>query len=79
MTIPDLETLSRLLDLLREKGVKSFRCAEIELELGTSADSTKPQDQKPECPCGHPLLEHSLDGCKRGCAIYSCEPTGEAR
>lgn len=75
--------LSALIDLLRAKGVTSYRTDEIELHLGPLSGpgpafgphkSNEPVPAPDMCPCGHPLLHHSAGGCIGGCSVEQCEP-----
>lgn len=81
MTPDDISSASKLIDVLKAKGARSFKGFGIELEL-------LPVEQKPEkaiavgervdpnarrCACGHDLdTEHNGQG---DCIAGGCDPT----
>lgn len=77
MTAEDLASASRLIDLLKAKGARSFKGFGIELEL-SPADAPAPVSPAvgPDaslCACGHRDYEHGGGLCLQGCEPTSCE------
>ena len=77
MKIESLGELGRL-DMLREKGVRSFEDGVLRLSLAPA----EPPPHKPEAPapdetcrCGHLPYEHGDGGlCLKGCEVEKCAP-----
>lgn len=84
----ELERLADILDLLRSKGVKSYRATKyddegkslgvMEVEFEPSIDprpEAKPSPDPDRCACGHMAHEHGDGGlCLHGCDPSSCSP-----
>lgn len=75
MTPEDLASASRLIDLLKAKGARSFKGFGIELELAPAEPTAqKLPDAAPEnlCACGHDRDTEHLNGL---CIKAGCDPT----
>lgn len=73
MKIDSLADISRLLDLLKSKGVRAFSGLGIDVDL-SAPDAGEPtrmvtldESKPPECPCGHAVWEH-VNGLCSTCA-----------
>ncbi len=81
MTKEDFASASQLLDLLREKGAKSFEGFGIKLELSPiEASPAAPMKSKDAdmCDCGHSLSGHVGGLCVLGpCEPSKCTPVDE--
>lgn len=83
-----MATLSSILDLMRAKGVRSFKgmttldghtpfSLEIELEPTLDVSTGRSEKQEPDpdmCSCGHWLHEHQDGLCLHGCEPEACLP-----
>lgn len=81
-----LSTLSGIIDLMRSKGVRSYKGMttldghtpfNLELELEpTIVDhpDAKPVPDPDRCACGHMAHEHSNGLCLHGCEPEACAP-----
>lgn len=84
MKAEELDTVARLADILRAKGVKTFEgCGfRMELQLGPEpvADSPLPrppavaQEDEETCKCGHPHYAHQGGLCIHACPVEKCAP-----
>lgn len=76
MTDAEIQTISKLCDALRARGVR--RCeipGSICVEFMPSADEMqppKPEIAKPWCKCGHEEYQHMNGMCVTGCAPERC-------
>ena len=78
------ETLNALLEVCRKHGVRSFTSPEVSFRLTADAPKAPPIESTPieavptsdgiadDCPCGHPVWQHSDAGCLEGCQIGRC-------
>lgn len=79
--VGDLEPLSKLLDLLRTKGVMKFQGANYQVEFAPFVDASPvpaekvlPQQDADNCKCGHALYAHVNGLCAMGCDVEKCAP-----
>lgn len=76
MSQDEIDTAMRIIDLCRERGVKSFDCGGLRFELGPPVDTTpaaKPGMDPDVCRCGHPTYQHDASGlCVAGCEPLRC-------
>jgi hypothetical protein len=82
MTVHLPETLEKLLDLLKAKGVARFKTEEVLIELYSASGPPQelmPQGEAPSpepdwCACGHSLgIAHGDAGCLYGCDTSKCQ------
>lgn len=83
MTDAELETVGKLCDLLRARGVRIWKGADCEIEMGElpvpdvkqkALETHSKLEQAAEvCPCGHAEYEHQSGLCLRGCDVESCQ------
>jgi hypothetical protein len=85
MTTKDLIPLGKLFDLLREKGVRSFRSDALHIEMSPEAPVAanpealrevleKASQSEDGCKCGHPEYAHNAGLCLQGCDEEKCHP-----
>jgi hypothetical protein len=82
MTREDLDTVAKLADMLRAKGVRTFKGAGLEMELLPSVEVVSPQENAKAlaseaddaCLCGCPVYAHEGGLCIHGCAVEKCLP-----
>jgi hypothetical protein len=75
----EVKALAELIDMLRAKGVRRFKAADLELELDapTAASDSKPEVDPDLCRCGHPSYMHVNGLCAQGCDVEACAPPAE--
>lgn len=83
MTDAELETVGKLCDVLRSKGVASWKGADCEIVLGdlpvpdvkqkVAEFRSHVEQAADSCPCGHAAYEHQSGLCLRGCDVEACQ------
>jgi len=72
MTEAEIETIGKLADMCRSKGVRSIDVGGCKLELEplpAKAEPSAPSSDPDMCKCGHPEFAHN-----NGLCIHACEP-----
>lgn len=76
MTTEEIETIGKLADMCRAKGVRVLDVPgsiRMELEQTQAPTSPKPSSEPDICRCSHPVHAHMNGLCIHGCEPEKCE------